>query len=135
MVSRPVIMVVDDELRSQETLRRVLDEEFDVVTASNALEAERLLEGEMVQVILCDQRMPGQTGVEFLSQVRERWPEPVRMIISGFTESEDIIAGVNEAGIYRYITKPWDPDQLLEIVRGRCSSIICSRKTRAPASR
>lgn len=118
MVSRPVILVVDDELRSQETLRRVLDEEFDVVTASNALEAERLLEGEMVQVILCDQRMPGQTGVEFLSQVRERWPEPVRMIISGFTESEDIIAGVNEAGIYRYITKPWDPDELLEIVRG-----------------
>ena len=87
MVSRPMILVVDDEVRSQETLRRVLDEEFDVLAASNALEAERLLEGEMVQVILCDQRMPGITGVEFLSQVRERWPEPVRMIISGFTES------------------------------------------------
>jgi len=118
MVSRPTILVVDDEVRSQETLRRVLDEEFDVLAASNTLEAERLLEGEMVQVILCDQRMPGQTGVEFLSQVRERWPEPVRMIISGFTESEDIIAGVNEAGIYRYITKPWEPDELLGMVRG-----------------
>ncbi len=118
MAGRPMILVVDDEVRSQETLRRVLDEEFDVLTASNAMEAERLLEGEMVHLVLCDQRMPGMTGVEFLSQVRERWPEPVRMIISGFTESDDIIAGVNEAGIYRYITKPWDPDELLTIVRG-----------------
>ena len=72
-------------------------------------EAEAILAGDLVQVILCDQRMPGETGVDFLRRVRELWPDPVRMIISGFSESEDIIAGVNEAGIYQYITKPWLP--------------------------
>jgi two-component system response regulator HupR/HoxA len=98
-------------------LQRVLSEEFDVLCAQNAQEAETVLAGDLVQVIICDQRMPGESGVEFLRRVRDLWPDPVRMIISGFTESEDIIAGVNEAGIYRYITKPWHPEKLLESVR------------------
>lgn len=111
------VLIVDDEKRSLESLRRVLGVEFQILCAQNAAEAEAILDGDLVQVVLCDQRMPGETGVEFLTRVRERWPEPVRMIISGYTDAEDIIAGVNEAGIYRYVTKPWDPDRLLETVR------------------
>ena len=111
------VLIIDDELRSRESLQRVLAEEFDVLCAQNAAEAEAILSGDLVQVILCDQRMPGETGVDFLRRVRELWPDPVRMIISGFSESEDIIAGVNEAGIYQYITKPWRPEKLLECVR------------------
>ena len=107
------MLVVDDEKRSLESLRRVLGGEFDVLCAETAAEAEAVLAGDLVQVILCDQRMPGESGVEFLTRVRENWPEPVRMIISGYTDAEDIIAGVNEAGIYQYVTKPWDPDRLL----------------------
>ncbi len=118
MTDLPIVLVVDDELRSQEALRRVLAEDFEVLTASSAAEAEERLGGEMVSAILCDQRMPGCTGVEFLKTVRDRWPDPVRMIISGYTDSEDIIAGINEAGIYQYITKPWDPDELVATVRG-----------------
>ncbi|MBY6241980.1 sigma-54 dependent transcriptional regulator [Methylosinus sp. Sm6] len=111
------VLIVDDEKRSLESLRRVLGVEFQILCAQNAAEAEAILDGDLVQVVLCDQRMPGETGVEFLTRVRERWPEPVRMIISGYTDAEDIIAGVNEAGVYRYVTKPWDPDRLLETVR------------------
>lgn len=118
MTDLPIVLVIDDERRSQEALRRVLSEEFEVLCASDTAEAEALLESEMVHAILCDQRMPGGNGVDFLKTVRASWPDPVRMIISGFTDSEDIIAGVNEAGIYQYITKPWDPDQLLATVRG-----------------
>ena len=54
---------------------------------------------------------------ECLREVRERWPETVRIVISGYTDSEDIIAGINEAGIYQYILKPWAPDHLLDSVR------------------
>jgi two-component system response regulator HupR/HoxA len=111
------VLIVDDELRSRESLQRVLAEEFDVLCAANAREAEAVLAGDLVQVILCDQRMPGESGVDFLRRARETWPDPVRMIISGFSESEDIIASVNEAGIYQYITKPWHPEKLLECVR------------------
>ncbi len=115
--SLPIILVVDDEKRSQEAIGRVLGDEFRVLAASNAAEAEAILAGEMVHAILCDQRMPGTEGVAFLKSVRARWPDPVRMIISGFTQPDDIIAGVNEAGIYRYITKPWVPDDLVRVVR------------------
>jgi two-component system response regulator HupR/HoxA len=118
MTGRATVLIVDDEVRSLETLNRVLSEDFDVLMASNTLEAEKLLQSEMIHVILCDQRMPDETGVEFLSRVREAWPDPVRMIISGYTDSADIIAGVNDAGIYRYITKPWHPKELIDIVRG-----------------
>jgi two-component system response regulator HupR/HoxA len=112
-VSAPSILVVDDELRSQEALRRTLDEEFTVFTAGSADEARQIMSAEFVQVVLCDQRMPGTSGVEFLRQVRAQWPDTIRIILSGYTETADIIAGINEAGIWQYLLKPWHPEQLL----------------------
>jgi two-component system response regulator HupR/HoxA len=109
----PTVLVVDDEVRSLEALRRTLEEDFEVFTASSAAEAQTVMEREWVQIIVCDQRMPGMTGVEFLKGVRSQWPDTLRIILSGYTEAEDIIAGVNEAGIYQYLMKPWQPDQLL----------------------
>lgn len=118
--TRPTVLCVDDEIRSLETLERTLDEEFNVITATDADQAMALLEQHNVQAILCDQRMPGRTGVEFLTDVRKRWPQTARLILSGYTDSEDIIKGLNEAGILQYITKPWHPDNLLLIMRGAC---------------
>ncbi|MDX9767565.1 MAG: sigma-54 dependent transcriptional regulator [Ectothiorhodospiraceae bacterium] len=114
----PTILVVDDEVRSLETLRRTLEEDFRVLTAPGAEEALRILEGDFVQVVLSDQRMPGMSGVEFLKGVRERWPDVVRIIISGYTDPNDLIAAVNDAGIYQFIHKPWRPEALLLTVKG-----------------
>ncbi len=116
-IALPVVLVVDDEVRSLEAIRRTLEEEFKVLTAASAAEAEDILRKEWVQVILCDQRMPGETGVAFLERVREAWPDVVRLVISGYTDTDDIIAGINRGGIYQYIVKPWHPDTLLEKVR------------------
>ncbi|MBP8902148.1 MAG: sigma-54-dependent Fis family transcriptional regulator, partial [Thiobacillaceae bacterium] len=113
MTPLPTVLVIDDEVRSQEALRRTLEEDFEVFTASSAAEARTLMEGQSVQVVLTDQRMPEVSGVEFLKEVRRTWPDTVRIIISGYTDSEDIIAGINEAGIYQYLLKPWHPEQLL----------------------
>ncbi len=113
----PTVLLIDDEQRSLDAMRRTLEEDFDVLTASGTEEARVQLEQREVDVILCDQRMPGVTGVEFLREARERWPDSVRIVISGYTDSEDIIAGINEAGIYQYILKPWVPDHLLRTVR------------------
>lgn len=112
MSTLPTVLIVDDEIRSLESIQRILADDFDVKIASNVDEAETLLQTEWVQIILCDQRMPDTTGVEFLSKVREQWPDVIRMIISGYTDSEDIISALNDAGVYQYITKPWHPDHL-----------------------
>ena len=109
----PSILVIDDEVRAVETLARILDERFDVHTATSVAEAREILEREWIQVALCDQRMPDMTGVEFCAEIRERWPEIIRIIISGYTDSEDLIDAINEGGIYQFITKPWHPDEVM----------------------
>lgn len=109
----PSILIIDDEPRSIETLERILDEHFDVHTANNVEEALVVLKQEWIQVVVCDQRMPDVTGIELCSQIREAWPEIIRMIISGYTDSEDIINAINEGGIYQYISKPWHPDDVI----------------------
>ncbi|WP_238120502.1 MULTISPECIES: sigma-54-dependent transcriptional regulator [unclassified Xanthobacter] len=117
MTRRPALLVVDDEPRSVEVIARVLDEEFDVFTAGSADEARRILENEWIQVIFCDQRMPGTSGVALLTEVRERWPDILRIIVTGYSEPEDMIGAINAAGIYQFIPKPWHPDQLLLAAR------------------
>ena len=121
----PTVLAIDDEVRSLEALRRTLEEDFEVFTASGAEAAEEIMEREAlaggIQIVLCDQRMPGTSGVQFLKAVRSRWPESVRIILSGYTEAEDIIDGINEAGIYQYLLKPWQPEQLLLILKNAAS--------------
>ena len=107
------VLVVDDEQRSLETLRRTLEEHFTVFTAASAEEGNAVMGREFVHIVVSDQRMPGTSGVEFLRGVRAQWPDTVRLILSGYTDAEDIIAGINEAGIWQYLMKPWHPDQLL----------------------
>ncbi len=115
-----VILVVDDEPRSCEALSRILSDEFDVLTAGNAADAAHLLANRNVQLILCDQRMPDRSGVEFLKFVKAQWPDVIRMIISGYTDAHDIIDGINEAGIFQYITKPWHPEGLILTLKNAC---------------
>ena len=114
----PTLLVIDDEIRSLEALRRTLEEDFQVFTAPSADEARQVMEREFIQILLCDQRMPGTSGIDFLRQVRTRWPDTVRIILSGYTDAEDIITGINEAGIWQYLLKPWQPDQLLLTLKG-----------------
>lgn len=114
---RPSVLLVDDEPHSLAAIRMALEDEFDCITAADAEAALARMEQEWVQVVICDQRMPGRTGVEFLTELRDRWPEVVRIIITGYTDPADMAQAINEAGIHQFITKPWHPDQLLMAAR------------------
>jgi len=127
---KPCVLVVDDEVRSTETINRILDDDYHVICAYSADEAEVILKEKSVQVILCDQRMPGRSGVDFLASVRELWPDILRIIISGYTDSENIINAINQAGIFHYITKPWHPEQLLMVVKNAASMYQLQQQNR-----
>ena len=115
--SLPTVLVVDDEPHSVAAMRMALEDDFTVLEAQDADQAWSLMEDNWVQVVVSDQRMPGRTGIELLTAIRDRWPETVRLIVTGYTETNDMIEAINNAGIYQFITKPWHPDQLVMAVR------------------
>ena len=112
------LLIVDDESNILQALNRVLrNRGYQILTANNAREGFELLACHDVQVILSDQRMPEMNGTEFLSRVRELYPDTIRIVLSGYTDLESITGAVNRGAIYRFLTKPWDDDLLREHIR------------------
>ena len=118
MSARPRILVVDDEEAILETMTFTFEDDYEVFTSSSARDGLALLEREgLVSVVISDQRMPEMTGVEFLSRVFALHPTTVRIILTGFADMDAIIRAINDGHVYAYITKPWEPDQLKQVVR------------------
>ncbi|MCA1856861.1 EAL domain-containing protein [Massilia oculi] len=112
------LLIVDDDVNVLTALHRLFRRDnYRVLTASSPAEGFELLALYRVQVILCDQRMPVMSGTEFLSKVKEMYPETIRIILSGDTGVETVLDSINRGAIYRFYTKPWDDLQLRENVR------------------
>lgn len=114
---KPKMLVVDDEPDNLDLLYRTFRREFNVLRAESGANALSLLstEGE-VAVIISDQRMPEMKGTEFLSKTVPQFPDTVRIILTGFTDVEDLVEAINAGQVYKYITKPWDPHELRAVV-------------------
>lgn len=111
--TRPTLLLVDDEPSILSSLKRLLrNEGYRIVTAASGSEGLQVLAEQAVDVIVSDQRMPGMTGVEFLRNVRQLYPDTVRIVLSGFTELQTVTDAVNAGAIYKFLTKPWDDEQL-----------------------
>lgn len=107
------ILCVDDEPNVLNSLRRLfIDEDYTIVTAASAQEGLDLLAGDRVQIVISDYRMPNMNGVEFLREVRTRWPDTVRIVLSGYADTASIVSAINEGQIYKFIPKPWNDDEL-----------------------
>jgi CheY-like chemotaxis protein len=112
------ILVVDDEPDNLDLLYRTFRRDFNVLKADSGITALELLqqEGE-VAVIISDQRMPEMKGTEFLSRTLPQFPDTVRIILTGFTDIEDLVEAINTGQVFKYITKPWDSGELKEVVQ------------------
>ena len=120
MKNRHPILLVDDEPEILFSLRGLLRHDFEVHTAPGGAEALAILRQHPVHVIMTDQRMPGMTGVELLRRAREECPEAVRIVFTGYADIKAVVDAINEGQIYRYLTKPWDPGELVELLRQAC---------------
>ncbi len=107
---RFAILYVDDEEKSLKYFSRALGDTFQILTATNAEEGYRLLEAnaDQIGVVMSDQRMPGEKGVQFLQKARQLRPRVIRILATAFTDLEAAIDAVNTGAIYKYVTKPWD---------------------------
>ncbi|NER78849.1 MAG: SpoIIE family protein phosphatase [Leptolyngbya sp. SIO1D8] len=111
------LMVVDDEPDNLDLLYRTFRRDFQVFKAENGFKALELLaeEGEMA-VIISDQRMPRMNGTEFLSRTVDEFPDTIRIVLTGYTDVEDLVEAINSGKVFKYITKPWNPDKLKSVV-------------------
>jgi two-component system NtrC family sensor kinase len=119
MHSKPRILLVDDEQSVLNALQRFFRRSgYDVTTCTSGREGLAILEdSEPFHLVISDYRMPEMSGVEFLSAVRVRWVDTVRMVLSGFADTSAIISATNEGNIYKFISKPWDEAFLLQSVQ------------------
>ena len=122
------ILCVDDEPDIVSTLRRAFRKDYDVVTATSGLEGIELIKTQPFDLIISDQRMPGVTGDALLKFAMETQPEAIRILLTGYSDMESLVKCVNDAGIYKYISKPWEPEMLRLTVVRALESLALKRK-------
>ncbi|MBW4540278.1 MAG: response regulator [Myxacorys chilensis ATA2-1-KO14] len=117
-VKKQKLLVVDDEPDNLDLLYRTFHREFRVLKAESGPVALRLLEQEPdIAVIISDQRMPLMSGTEFLSLTAAQYPDIIRIILTGYTDVEDLVEAINSGKVFKYVTKPWDDEELKLVVR------------------
>ncbi|MEZ7980260.1 MAG: response regulator [Myxococcota bacterium] len=129
---RPRILIVDDEEAILETMTFTFMDLYEVLTTSDPTQALQIMEeNQPIAVVITDQRMPGMTGVELLSETYQRFPETVRIILTGFADAEATVKAINDGHIYGYVNKPWEPDELKAIVKRATELHLLTRENRS----
>ncbi len=112
------LLLVDDEPNIVSALKRLLRRDgYTILTANSGAQGLEMLASQRVDVIVSDQRMPGMTGVDFLRAAKINFPDTIRIVLSGYTELQSVTDAINEGSVYRFLTKPWDDEQLREHIR------------------
>ncbi len=105
------ILYVDDEMDNLIVFRSAFKRDYEIITANSGYEAQNLFQQHAIDLVITDQRMPGMTGIELLKDLPDE-PDSIRMVLTGFSDVEAIIEAINIGKVYKYITKPWDKNEL-----------------------
>lgn len=118
LLPRHTILLVDDEENILNALNRTLRKEgYRVLTAPGGEEGLSIVDKERLSLVVSDHRMPGMEGVEFLTEVRKRSPETMRMMLTGYADMKSVVAAINAGQVYRFVTKPWNDEEIKLILR------------------
>jgi DNA-binding NtrC family response regulator len=116
IAKKHTLLVVDDEMDVCDSVHDLLRREYTVLKARNAEEGLKLMRDNIVHIIMTDQRMPKVTGVELLRSIRTGHPQAIRMLFTGYADLDSIIAAINQGHIFKFLKKPWQPDELEQAV-------------------
>jgi response regulator RpfG family c-di-GMP phosphodiesterase len=106
------VLYVDDEVHNLNAFRAAFRRDFNVFIAESAKHALDVLKSNAIQIIVTDQRMPVMTGIEFLESIIEEYPDPIRILLTGYADISAVIDAINKGQVYLYITKPWHESEL-----------------------
>ena len=111
------VLYIDDEPHNLTAFKAAFRRDFTVLLANSAKEAHKIIEENDIHIILSDQRMPVTTGIEFFESIIETHPEPIRILITGYTDIDAVIDSINRGQVYKYLTKPWNENDIRIFVR------------------
>lgn len=111
------ILYVDDEENNLHAFKATFRRDYKIFLAISAKEAREILKEEVVDLIITDQRMPEETGVEFLESIIPIYPDPIRLLLTGYTDIQAVIDAINKGQVYHYLTKPWEEDYLRTVIK------------------
>ena len=111
------LLIIDDEVEITKSIVRQFRNRYKVFSATSAKEGLAIMEKEHIQVVLADQRMPEMTGADFFNIIKVKYPYALKLLLTGYSDIEAVIGAINEGQVFRYITKPWIPDELDLIVK------------------
>ncbi len=114
--TKPKLLYIDDEIYNLVALKAALRRDYEIFTVSSAEEGLVFLKEKDIQIVISDQRMPQMTGVQFFSKIKESHPEPIRILLTGYSDIEAVVDAINKGEVYRYLTKPWDATYLKAII-------------------
>jgi DNA-binding NtrC family response regulator len=112
MKEQPGILYVDDEVNNLISFKANLRQFYNIYTAGSAAEGREILKEKKIHIIVTDQRMPEVTGVEFLESILKEYPDPIRMLLTGYADINAVIGAINKGQVYRYIVKPFNAAEL-----------------------
>jgi response regulator RpfG family c-di-GMP phosphodiesterase len=112
MANKICILYVDDELNNLVSFKAVFRIKYKILTAISGEEAINILRNNEVNIIITDQRMPQMTGVEFLETIIGEFPDPIRILLTGYADMNAVIDAINKGKIFHYLTKPWNEEEL-----------------------
>lgn len=110
------VLYVDDEENNLNSFRAAFRRDWNVYLANSPDQGRKILDEVKIEVIITDQRMPGETGVQFLESVLPLYPDPIRILLTGYADIQAVIDAVNKGQIYHYVSKPWNENQLRSLV-------------------
>ena len=112
MAEKITILYVDDEENNLISFKANFRIKYNVLIAISGDEAMRIMENKHIDIIITDQRMPNMTGVEFLEKVLEKYPDPMRILLTGYADMNAVVDAVNKGKIFHYLSKPWNEEEL-----------------------
>lgn len=134
-MSKINVLYIDDELHNLNAFKATFRREFNIYLASTPQEALTILETNAVEVIISDQKMPQLTGVQFFEYILEVYPDPVRILLTGFSDVDAVINAINIGKVYSYVTKPWNDFDLRQMIQNASDLFILKKENKQLSSR
>ena len=116
-ISDYTLLFVDDESAILRSLKRIFQDDYEILLAESGEEALEILERVKVHLVVSDFRMPGMDGLQLLNTIQEKWPETIRVMLTGYADVDTVMDDIDSGAIYRFISKPWEDEDIKQAVR------------------